>query len=598
MVLVFTIAALVSFRLYSLQVVSHSAYKALAEGQHTLFKELIPRRGEIFLKDKSSPYPAAVNQQTKMAYAVPREIENPRETAQAVAEALQADMGDMLAKFSNPEDMYKVIKRRLSEEEIKKIQNLRLKGIRLADESYRYYPSGELASNILGFVGWKGDDLGGRYGAEAYFEERLKGKEGKIVQKRDASGGGILGGNKDLVQARHGEDIVLTIDHAVQYEAEKILKSAIEKNDADSGSIVVMDPQTGRILAMAAIPNFNPNEYSKVEDISVYSNAAVVDAYESGSIFKPVTMAAGLDSNLISPDTTYIDTGAVKEAGYTIKNSDQKANGLQTMTDVLEKSLNTGVIHVEKLLGNKNFAEYVKRFGFGERTGIDLYGESAGNIKNISNLNRDIQFFTASFGQGITVTPIQLVAAYSALANGGILMKPQIIDKIIYPDGTEEEIRPKEVRRVISAKASSQISLMLRNVVVSGHGKRADVPGYLVCGKTGTAQVASRNARGYEEGINIGSFAGYAPMNDPRFTILVRVNHPRSVEWAESSAAPAFGELMKFLLDYYNVEPTEEYTQADMDRFNATHNLRELYRKKMEEQKRADEINKSKKEKN
>jgi len=246
------------------------------------------------------------------------------------------------------------------------------------------------------------------------------------------------------------------------------------------------------------------------------------------------------------------------------------------MTQVLEKSLNTGVIHVEKLLGNKNFADYVERFGFGSPTGIDLVGEAKGNISNLKNLRSDIQFFTASFGQGITVTPIQLAAAYGAIANGGTLMKPRIIDKMIYPDGREEKLEPQEVRRVISEKAAMDTAAILRSVVVNGHGKKAGVPGYLVAGKTGTAQVASNESRGYEEGRSVGSFAGFAPVNDPKFVIIVKLVDPKNVEWAESSAGPVFGELMKFLLEYYGIEPTEEYTQEDLDNFNKTHNLGRL----------------------
>ena len=574
---IFAAAAVVIIKLYYLQVVSYASYKALADGQHTLFQQLVPKRGEIFLTDKDGTYPAAVNQETQMAYAVPAEIENPEQAAQAVSQTLQMDKNDLLAKFSKPDDMYEVIKHKLSDDEINKINNLKLSGIHLADESYRYYPSGELASNVLGFVGWQNNDIGGRYGAEAYFDAVLKGQAGQVTQGRDASGAGVLLSGSNLVQAKDGDNVVLTIDHAVQYETEKLLKAAVEKNNADSGSIIVMDPETGKVLAMADYPTFDPNNYAQVPDISVYRNTAVSDAYESGSVFKAITMAAGLDSGLVNPDTTYTDTGVVKEAGYSIHNSQMEADGVQTMTQVLDKSLNTGAIYVEKLLGNKNFADYVRRFGFGAPTGIDLYGEAAGNLNNLNNLKSNIQFFTSSFGQGITVTPIQLAAAYSALANGGVLMKPQIVDKIVHPDGSQDTVEPQEVHRVISEKASSLITQMLRDVVVNGHGKQADVPGYLVAGKTGTAQVASTDSRGYASGINIGSFAGYAPMNNPRFTVLVRVNNPRSVDWAESSAAPTCGELLKFLLDYYNIEPTEQSTQAALDKFNATHTLSQYF---------------------
>lgn len=577
---IFFIIAAIFARLYFLQIVSHASYRALAEGQHTLFRQLFAQRGEIFLRDKNGVYPVAVNQQIKMAYAVPKEMNNPREESFRLAQILQLDREELENKFSNPEDMYEVLKHRLSDSEIAAIQSADLKGVHLSDETYRYYPAAELASNVLGFVGWKDQDFGGRYGLEAYLNSKLSGQSGTILHDRDAAGRWVAIGNRQITPAKNGNSYVLTIDHIVQYETEKILKSAAEKFKADSGSIIVMEPETGKILSMASYPTFNPNEYSKVGNISAYRNQAVNDPYECGSVFKTITLSAGLDSGKITPDTTYTDTGAISEAGYTIKNSDLKASGVQTMTQVLEKSLNTGAIYAEKLLGNKNFADYVRRFGFGEKTGIDLPGESGGNLNNLKNLKSDIQFFTASFGQGITVTPIQLISAYSAIANGGVLMKPQIIEKVIHADGSEEIIRPQEARRVISEKAAMQAGQMLRSVVVNGHGKRADVPGYPVGGKTGTAQVAGTETSGYIEGISVGSFAGFAPVDNPKFAVLVKIDNPKEIQWAESSAAPTFGELMKFLLEYYNIEPTIDYKQADMDRFDATHNLRDFFIKK------------------
>ena len=269
-------------------------------------------------------------------------------------------------------------------------------------------------------------------------------------------------------------------------------------------------------------------------------------------------MASGIDAGVISPNTTYVDTGVISEAGYNIKNSDGKAYGEQTMTQVLEASLNTGVIFVEKLLGNARFKDYILKFGFGEKTGINLPGELAGNITNLKNLKSHIQFFTASYGQGLTVTPLQVLNAYSAIGNGGNLMKPQIIEKIIYSDGTEKTIEPEIIRPVIKKETSEQVKNMLESVVVNGHGKRAAVPGYRVGGKTGTAQVAKKDSVGYEDGVTIGSFAGLAPLEKPRFAVIVKIDNPKDVLWAESSAAPAFGEVMRFLLTYYNVEPSQK----------------------------------------
>jgi cell division protein FtsI/penicillin-binding protein 2 len=586
MLFFFGILALIFFRLYFLQIINYSTFRALADNQHNIFKKLIPERGEIFLKDKDGFFPVALNRDAKMAYAVPLEIDDPQKTSLAIAEILNLNQEELLAKFSKENDLYEALKHRLNDEEVEKIKNLNQKGIHLADEIYRYYPSGELASQVVGFVGWEQEGLAGKYGVEASFEKRLSGEEGDIFQNRDSTGNWITVGERKITEAKNGESLVLTLDHIVQYETEKILKSAVDQFKAESGSVIVMESLTGRILSLANYPTFNLNEYSQVDSMDLYRNPAVSDAYECGSVFKPITMASALDSNRLTPETTYVDSGTVQEAGYSIKNSDLKSYGRQTMTEVLEKSLNTGAIFAQKSLGNKNFLEYLKRFGFGEKTGIGLVGDGQGNISNLKNLKSNIEFFTASFGQGITVTPLQLISAYNALANGGVLLKPQIVERVIYPDGSSEEIPPQEVRRVISQKAALQISGMLRSVVVKGHGKRGDVPGYLVAGKTGTAQVASMEKKGYAEGQHIGSFAGFAPMNNPRFTILVRINNPQMVEWAESSAAPVFGELMKFLLDYYNIEPTEEYTQASVDVFNATHKLREnLIKKEQAEEK-------------
>lgn len=570
-------------RLYFLQVVSHSEYKLLAVDQHSVFQKLFPKRGEIYLKERDGVFPAAINRETQMVYAVPRDVENIDEASDFLSLLLGIDREEIKKKLSDKNDVYEPLKHKLSEEEIAKIKERRLRGIELLPETYRYYPGKELASSVLGFVGWKEDELVGRYGLEAYFEENLRGKSGQIFQNRDASGRWISIGKRELEEAKDGDSLVLTIDHIVQFETEKVLEGAVKQYDADGGTVLVIEPESGNILSMASYPNFNPNEYSKVEDIAAFRNLAVSAAYESGSVFKPITMAAGLDSGRVKSDTTYIDTGSVVEAGYTIRNSDYKSYGQQTMTGVLENSLNTGVIFVEKQLGNKNFLDYVKRFGFGELTGIETIGESPGNINNLKNLKSDIQFFTASFGQGITVTPIQLAMAYGAVANGGVLMRPKIIDKIM-ENNEIKEIESREVRRVISKEAARELISMLVSVVKNGHGKKAGVPGYLVGGKTGTAQVASTEKKGYEEGVNIGSFVGLAPANDPRFVVVVRINNPRNVEWAESSAAPACGEIMKFLLEYYRIEPTEKFEQKDLDIFQATHNLREYAMKAREEE--------------
>ncbi|MDR3559214.1 MAG: penicillin-binding protein 2 [Candidatus Pacebacteria bacterium] len=571
--LIIAAALIIAGKLYSLQVSAHEYYKDLAENEHSIFRDLVPVRGQIYIRDGNGTYPVAVDKSTQMAYAVPKEISDPDGEAGVLAPILGLPERDLAGRLGKPNDMYEVLAHRLSSDQINKINALKLDGIHLEDESYRYYPADQLASNVLGFVGWQGNNFGGRYGLEAYYDSELAGTTGQLQQNRDSGGGWIFTGQKEITDAEDGDSLVLSIDHSIQYEAEKIIESAINKYQADQGTIIVMQPDTGRVLAMASFPNFDPNNYQSVNNMQAFRNLAVSDTYEPGSIFKTITMAAGIDAGKITPETTYTDTGAVKIAGYTIRNALLKAYGLQTMTQVLDMSLNTGAIYAEQQTGNQNFANYVHKFGFGVPTGIDLPGEASGTLANLGNTNRDIQFYTASFGQGITVTPIQIAAAYNAIANGGLLMKPEMVQQMIRPDGSTQDVAPQDERRVVSQNTANEVGQMLRDVVVNGEGKMAGVPGYLVVGKTGTAQVASRDTKGYAQGEEIGSFAGFAPLNNPQYTLLVRIDNPRTVSWAESSAAPTFGEMMKFLLDYGNIPPTEKYTQSDLDAFAKTHTL-------------------------
>lgn len=569
---VFGAASAILFRLYNLQVSAHAYYQELASDQHKMYQDLVPKRGEIFAKDGSGYYPVAVNRELSLVYAVPKEVEDPKNEARELAIILQLDEREVEGKLDQPNGWYAVIQHKVEDGKAAEISSKKLKGIYMTPESERFYPAGNFASQVVGFVGSDGEKTVGRYGLEAYWDKELQGTSGSLEQEHDTGGRWISIADKKLVPAQNGADLYLTIDHTIQYRAEMAIKKSVEKYQADRGSIVVIDPATGGVLAMASAPDFNLNDYSQIEDMSLFANPAVSDNYECGSIFKAITLASGVDAKVVSPDTTYVDTGAVNEAGYTIMNSDQKANGVQTMTQVLEKSLNTGAIYVEKLLGNLRFLEYVKNFGFGSKTGIDTIGEASGNITGLKEL-RNINSFTAAFGQGLSVTPIQFASAMAAIANAGELMKPHFVDKIVYSDGREDAIQPQVVRQVISKEASLDATRMLISVVQNGHGKKAGVPGYLVAGKTGTAQVPKKGGGGYEDNQHIGSFAGFAPAYDPKFAILVKLDNPKNVDWAESSAAPTFGEMAKFLLDYYNVEPTEQYTQHDVDIFNATHDV-------------------------
>ncbi len=545
-------------RLFTLQVMSHDFYSALASDQHAIFAELFPERGTIYLKDPrsvSGTFPAAANQRMYLVYAVPKDIEDTEEASEKLAEILELDLDLVKQKLSLKDDPYEPLKRRVSDEVCNQIRDLKLGGIGFLAEDHRFYPENEYTSHVIGFVGSNesGEQVG-RYGIEGYFNEELSGELGYLEAERDPLGRWIGAADRSLVPAQDGKDIVLTIDRTIQYVACEKLRKAVEQFEAAGGTVVIMNPDTGAVLAMCGLPNFDPNNYGEVGDIAVFNNPAIFKPYEPGSIFKPVTMSAAIDAGKVEPNTIYEDEGEVVIGPYTIKNSDGKAHGWQTMTQVLEKSLNTGTIFAVTKLGPKSFQKYVQEFGFGEYTGIELDTEVRGNISSLDKRG-DIWSATASYGHGITVTPLQMVGAFSAIANGGKLMKPYIVDSFIDSSGDVATTEPEVVRQVITKRASSLVSGMLVRVVEDGHGKRAGVPGYWVAGKTGTAQIAKQHGVGYEENAFIGSFIGFAPVDDPQFVMIVKIERPQGVQWAESTAAPLFGEIAEFLLKYLEIPP-------------------------------------------
>jgi stage V sporulation protein D (sporulation-specific penicillin-binding protein) len=394
---------------------------------------------------------------------------------------------------------------------------------------------------------------------ERYFEKDLAGQPGELVAEQDTSGALIFGAKNTEQPAVDGSDLILTVDQTIQFQAQSVVKDMVTQNGADSGSIIVANPKTGAILAMANYPDFDPNQFGKVTDPGLFNNQAATGGYEPGSTFKAVTMAAALDAGKITPDTTYTDAGFVKVDNYTIKNAEPGARGIQTMTQALDFSLNTGAIFAENTLGNIDFLKYVNNFGFGKKTGIEL-PENAGDLSGLKG-NITANYDTASFGQGISATPLQMLQAYGALANSGKMMKPYIVQSKISADGKAVNTQPQELRQVVSPQTAAAISAMLVDVVENGFGKKAAVPGYYLAGKTGTAQVPNKNGKpGYEPNDNIGSFIGYGPVDNPQFVMLVRVDHPRDVQFAESTAGPAWGKMAQFILNYLQIPPTRPLT--------------------------------------
>jgi cell division protein FtsI/penicillin-binding protein 2 len=558
-VFLLVLLTMILFRLVELQIVNGAQARKQAEQQHSVYQKLFASRGEIELVDKlnQETVPVATNIKQYLAYVVPADVENPKVTAKALAGVLNLPEADILAKVTDLSRKYTPLKKQLTDLEQQKIKDLGLPGIYLDSEDQRFYPQNDFLSQTLGFVGYNKDSQkAGLYGLEKYFDKDLSGMNGELFEEKDTSGAWIFGSKRQETAAVDGVNLVLTVDKTIQYQAESILKDTVSKHGADRGSVIVINPQTGAILAMAGYPDFDPNNYGKVTDPELFNNKSVMGNYEPGSTFKAITMAAAMDEGKITPDTTYTDTGQVKVDNYTIKNAEPGAKGVQTMTQALDFSLNTGAIFAKEQLGNADFLKYVNAFGFGKKTGIEL-SETAGNLDGLKG-NIAVNYDTASFGQGISATPLQMLVAYAALANQGKMMKPYIVQSKIYSDGTTVNTQPVALGQPVSAKTANVISAMLVDVVEKGFGKRAAVPGYYIAGKTGTAQVAKSDGRGYIANYNIGSFIGYGPVEDPQFAILVRIDNPKDVQFAESTAGPAWGQLAQFILNYMHIAPTRK----------------------------------------
>ena len=540
-------------KLFSLQVLEKKIYTSRANSQHSFVSNIKPRRGEIFIETKGAKnkYPLAINKDFFKLYAIPNLIKDPLSLSKKLAEILEMDEETLIYRLGKKDDIYEPIKSKLSDKEIKKVSELREEGLNFTKENFRYYPDSEIGSHIVGFVGYNDDKLVGSYGLEGYWENELKGEKKVLVGEKDVYGNQITISKNDFTKVENGSDLYLTIDQAIQHFSCKALKESVEKYEAENGTVIVVNPKNGDILSMCNYPEFDPNNYSKVESGDVYNNDAVFRSYEPGSVFKAMTMAMGLDLELIKPESSYNDTGEYEVEDYVIRNSDLKSHGMQTMVQILDESLNTGAAYVAEKVGHNRFLDYAKKFGFGKKTGIDLSVEVNGNLDNLNRKGR-VFLATASYGQGITATPIQLAMAFSSFANGGYLYKPRIVKKVIYSDGKEEEIEPELIRKVISDRAAKQISAMLVSVIESGHASLAKVDEYYLGGKTGTAQIASRG--GYSKDRANHTFIGFGPSRDPRFVIYTKFDSPKRA-WAALSAAPLFGEISEFILDYYKIKP-------------------------------------------
>ncbi len=545
-------------RLFYWQVVRAEDMQVMADRQHLASKTIKAPRGIIYASDSSF---LVSNRVSYLVYGQPKVIKNIPETANILAGQLVQDpeakdlvkeKKDEIVKDLSQDLFWVPLEKAIDVETKKRIEKLNLEGIGFEMHSSRFYPESSSSAHLLGFVAE--DSLGkqaGYFGIEGFYNGELTGVEGSVIEEKDAKGLPILSGKFFQREARVGSNLVLNIDKSIQYIVEQKLREGIIKYGAKGASAVVMDPKTGNILAMAAFPNYNPQTYQEFPK-DYFKNPIVADAYEPGSTFKTLIMAAGINEKLIKPDTQCDDcSGPVQISGFSIRTWNNKYQKNITMLDTLIHSDNTGMVFIGKKMGTDKVYDYIDKFGFGKTTNVDLQDEMSPDIRPRKDW-KEVDLATATFGQGIAVTPIQMVRAVSSIANGGKLMEPHIVQKIITPD-KEIVIQPKIVATPISEDTARTVTEMMIQAVEQGESKVFKPKGFMIAGKTGTAQIPV--AGHYDANKTIASFVGFAPAQDPKFVMLVRYDQPSSSIYGAETAAPTFFAIARELFTYYGIAP-------------------------------------------
>jgi cell division protein FtsI/penicillin-binding protein 2 len=551
--------SVIGYRVFTIAYVRHNWYSSAAKA-HADQSHNVLARGTIYMADRDGElHITATNKKFPILAVNASQIsEDNRETIREfLVEVGGLEPGEADTLLSIRDELSRPVGRYLTDEEASRVEDADISGLDVAYISDRFYPYESLAANVIGFFGYDPGGRHGQYGVEAYYERELSGVEESSQESSTSPRrwlAGLFGANDEDTSADVpiSSDVVLTIDRRVQVYVEDVLAATLERFGSTTGSVIVQDVTSGAIIAMADSPSFDPNRYGEAP-AEAFLNGPSQRSFEPGSSFKPFTMSIGLDEKVVTPDSTFTDSGPVHIAGHTIRNFTDVPFGTVTMTGVLEKSINTGVMYVQKLIGDDQFLDHLIDYGFGQKTGIDLPGEATGNIANLYS-GRKINYLTASFGQGITVTPLQLAVGYSAIANGGKLMRPYVVDRVIRESTLVSETEPEIVGIPISKKTADQMRTMLVSVVDNGFDK-ARIARYDVAGKTGTAQIADPEG-GYLEEEHIHSFTGFIPGTDPQYTIVVVLERPKGVTFAADSLSPVFKDIATFLINYYRIPPT------------------------------------------
>ncbi len=559
--------------LFRLQITNKDIVSDAADKSQVNIKK--PQRGNIYFTDKNSTLiPVAINKSYKTIAADPKTLKRDNQVAIAaelLAPILNTPKDKLLSIFNTPDSQYEVLLKHTDDDVlVTKIKNLRtkddkgkdtiLKGITITEEFERYYPLGNVGSQVIGFIAksQKSDKTIGMYGLEKYYNDTLDGTEGIFSGFKDATGRLIRSLASQEKMSVNGDSLITTIDRNIQYQAEKEIESLVKTRLASSGAIIAMDPISGKVLAMAGYPNFNPNEFFNVKDYIVYRNLAVEEPIEIGSVMKVITMSSAIDTNSVTPDTTYYDAGSVKVGDRLIHNYNNEHYEKATMTKVLEKSINTGAIFAEKQTGHKIFYDYLTRYKFNDVTGIDLPNEQPGDLDNlVGKFVPEVNYATASFGHGILVTPLAMLRAYATIANGGYLVNPFIVDSVKSSDGSYSSANKQEIvnESIIKKSTAKTITDMMVSVVEHGYGSKAKVKGYSMAGKTATADIV---VGGKYSSDTIQSFAGFFPAYKPRVAMIVLLRKPGLGATASANVTYGFHNMAQFIIDYYNIPPDEK----------------------------------------
>ncbi|MES3031098.1 MAG: penicillin-binding protein 2 [Patescibacteria group bacterium] len=543
-------------KLYIVQIVQGKEYALKADKQYERNAVSTFDRGSVFFTSKNTIKVAAAT--VKEGYTLsldPRLIKDPSNVYEALSQYVKLDKDSFIEKASKGDDPYEEIEKRLDREVGQSIASLKIPGVSVQKENWRVYPGDSLASHTLGLLGRDDTDkLAGRYGLERFYESTLYRPNASGAKNFFAE---LFSGIKGTLEGQGKEgDILTSIEPTTQSSLEKILLETQKKWQSDAIGGIIMDPKTGAIYSLALRPTFNPNDLKDVKDASVFSNALVENSYEMGSIIKPLAMAAGIDSGAITAQSTYKDEGTLMLSGRKISNYDGKARGVIPMQEILSQSLNTGVAYISLKMGKESFAKYFFDFGLGEKTGIDQPNEQKGLVKNLET-GRDVEIATASYGQGIAMTPVQTIRALATLANGGKLITPHLVTGIEYADGTTEIPEAfGQSQEVLKKETTDDVTRMLVKVVDTALKKgEAKMEHYSIAAKTGTAQIADPRNGGYYDDRYLHSFFGYFPAYDPKFIVFLYHVYPKGAEYASETLTDPFMELARFLINYYEIPP-------------------------------------------